>query len=81
MTVANSDATKRDDRRSRYKSVGKQDRRDTQRAQDRQRKNKKAVLDNIKKSDLFYVAGLQTKVLALGVSGLEPLPCQSASRT
>src|SRR5215470_6273051 len=54
----------------RGKSVGKQDRRDAQRAQDQLRKNNDAVLGNIKKSELFYVAGFQTKILALGVSGL-----------
>jgi len=63
----------------RGKSVGKKDRRDAQRAQDQLRKNNNAVLGNIKKSDLFYVVGFQAKILALGVCGLEPLPCQSAS--
>jgi hypothetical protein len=62
----------------RGKSVGKQDRRDEQRAQDELRKNNNAVLGNIKQGDLFYVAGFQTKILALGVFGLEPLPCHSA---
>jgi hypothetical protein len=57
----------------RGKSVGKQDRRDAQRAQDQLRKNNNATLGNIEKSELFYVAGVQTKILALGVSGLEPL--------
>jgi hypothetical protein len=63
----------------RGKSVGKQDRRDEHRAQDPLRKNNSAVLGNTKQGDLFYVAGFQTKILALGVSGLGPLSCQSAS--
>jgi len=63
----------------RGKSVGKQDRRDAQRAQDQLRKNNNAALGNIKKSGLFYVPGFQTKILALGASGLEPLACQSVN--
>jgi hypothetical protein len=42
----------------RGKSLGKQHRRDAQRAQDQLRKNNNAVLGNIKRSELFYVAGL-----------------------
>src|SRR6516165_12103203 len=80
MAVANSDANKRDDRRSRSnKSVGKHDRRDAQRTQDQLRKNTNAALGNIRKRDLFPGAGFQTKILALDASRLESLPCQGAS--
>src|SRR6516165_8209334 len=80
MAVANSDANKRDDRRSRSnKSVEKHDCRDAQRTQDQLRKNTNAALGNIKKRDLFPGAGFQKKILALDASRLEPLPYQAAS--
>jgi hypothetical protein len=42
----------------RGKSLGRQHRRDAQRAQDQLRKNNNAVLGNIKRGELFYVAEL-----------------------
>src|SRR6516164_9417554 len=79
MAVANSDANKRDDRRSRSnKSVEKHDCRDAQRTQDQLRKNTNAALGNIKKRDLFPSAGFQKKILALDASRLEPPPYQAA---
>ena len=80
MAVANSDANKRDDRRSRSnKSVEKHDCRDAQRTQDQLRKNTNAALGNIKKRDLSPGARFQKKILALDASRLEPLPYQAAS--